>query len=202
MAKKPRSYDSIESIPKGQWPGKHFDPSEFACRGTRTIRFDKRFILILDAIREEIGQPMVVLSGYRSEKHNKKVGGVPKSMHIYGQAADILIRGTDIDPLKFIKVARKHGITGIGQYPKEGFIHIDIGAEREWGTPYPKPIRKSRTAAGGLIAALPLVAQQIPAIEEKLLSYAQFAHLAPYVALAGIAIVLYARWDDSRKGLK
>lgn len=44
---------------------------------------------ILDPLREEYGRPIVVTSGYRCEKLNKKIGGSKKSAHIYGRAADI-----------------------------------------------------------------------------------------------------------------
>jgi uncharacterized protein YcbK (DUF882 family) len=33
---------------------------------------------------------------------------------------------------KFIDIALRNGCTGIGRYPKEGFVHVDIGPRREW----------------------------------------------------------------------
>ena len=47
-----------------------------------------------DPVRDEYGKPIYVNSGYRCEKHNKAVGGVPKSQHMVGQAADISLRLT------------------------------------------------------------------------------------------------------------
>ena len=44
---------------------------------------------VLDSLREAYGKPIYVNSGYRCEKHNKAVGGVPKSQHMRGEAADI-----------------------------------------------------------------------------------------------------------------
>ena len=49
---------------------------------------------VLDPVREAYGKPIYVNSGYRCEKHNKAVGGVPKSQHMLGQAADISLRLT------------------------------------------------------------------------------------------------------------
>lgn len=43
---------------------------------------------ILDPLREMIGA-IQISSGYRSPKTNEKVGGVPNSQHVLGQAADI-----------------------------------------------------------------------------------------------------------------
>lgn len=44
---------------------------------------------ILQPIRDEWGQPIVVSSGYRCTKLNTMIGGVKNSQHILGQAADI-----------------------------------------------------------------------------------------------------------------
>ncbi len=44
---------------------------------------------ILDPLREAYGKPIVVSSGYRCVKLNRAVGGVARSQHITGQAADI-----------------------------------------------------------------------------------------------------------------
>ena len=44
---------------------------------------------VLDPLREAYGKSIYVNSGYRCEAHNRKVGGVPKSQHLLGQAADI-----------------------------------------------------------------------------------------------------------------
>lgn len=44
---------------------------------------------ILDPLREAYGKPIVVSSGYRCAKLNRAVGGVARSQHITGQAADI-----------------------------------------------------------------------------------------------------------------
>lgn len=43
----------------------------------------------LDPLREAWGRPIIVTSGYRSEKLNRAVGGARNSQHLYGQAADI-----------------------------------------------------------------------------------------------------------------
>ena len=32
-------------------------------------------ILILESVREQLGKPVVITSGYRTEAHNEKVGG-------------------------------------------------------------------------------------------------------------------------------
>ena len=44
---------------------------------------------ILDPLREAYGKPIVVTSGFRCEKLNRAVGGVARSQHTKGEAADI-----------------------------------------------------------------------------------------------------------------
>lgn len=48
---------------------------------------------LLDPIRESIGRPILINSGYRSPEHNRRVGGSPTSDHLRGLAADIRIAG-------------------------------------------------------------------------------------------------------------
>lgn len=44
---------------------------------------------VLDPLREEFGEPIIVNSGYRSPALNKAVKGAATSQHVSGQAADI-----------------------------------------------------------------------------------------------------------------
>lgn len=48
---------------------------------------------VLDPLREALGRPITVSSGYRSPRVNKAVGGAASSQHTMGQAADILVPG-------------------------------------------------------------------------------------------------------------
>ena len=47
---------------------------------------------VLDKTREWYGQPIIVTSGYRNNKLNNSIGGVKKSQHNNGQAADIVAK--------------------------------------------------------------------------------------------------------------
>jgi len=58
---------------------------------------------ILDPLREEIGQAVIVTSGYRPVKLNTLIGGSNTSQHCLGEAADIHVRGwTPMDLAKLI----------------------------------------------------------------------------------------------------
>lgn len=48
----------------------------------------KKVMYILDMVRVHMGKPIFVNSGYRCKKLNEMVGGVQKSMHTKGLAAD------------------------------------------------------------------------------------------------------------------
>lgn len=49
--------------------------------------------LILQPLRDAAQRPIVISSGYRSNKVNKAVGGAKFSAHLYGRAADLTIPG-------------------------------------------------------------------------------------------------------------
>ena len=73
----------------------YFKINEFVCRCGCQMPAEVRQNIealvanVLDPLREAYGKPIYVNSGYRCEKHNKAVGGVPNSQHLLGQAADI-----------------------------------------------------------------------------------------------------------------
>lgn len=46
---------------------------------------------ILQPLRDALGVPVVVSSGYRCAAVNAAVGGVPNSQHIYGEAVDVVV---------------------------------------------------------------------------------------------------------------
>ena len=52
-------------------------------------------IEILQPLRDYLGKPVVISSGYRCPELNKAVGGVKNSQHLKGEAADIHIENTE-----------------------------------------------------------------------------------------------------------
>lgn len=67
----------------------------------------------LDGIREKLGKPILINSGYRSSMLNKAVGGVANSQHLKGLAADL--NCADMESLE--RVLREKG--GFDQLIKE-----------------------------------------------------------------------------------
>lgn len=131
-------YYSWELVPPGVWIWPHFSPRELACKGTGRLLIQRRAIVALQALRREVGRPMVILSAYRTPEHNRRVGGARDSRHMLGDAFDVSMEGHD--PVEFEAAARRHGFRGFGFYPRSSppFMHIDRGAPRTWGDRFPR----------------------------------------------------------------
>lgn len=120
--------------PADRWP--NFSPQELACRGTGLLMLDMDAMDKLQALRTRLGRPIIITSAYRSPQHNAAVGGARNSFHMRGQAFDV--RMENHDPTAFIAAAEAVGFTGIGTYPRSGFIHVDNrGGRARWGDPFP-----------------------------------------------------------------
>ena len=89
----------------------------------------------LQVLRDIIGKPIKINSGYRSPEHNKSVGGVKNSMHVQGKAADIVIEGLTprqvAEQLEILIASKRIKQGGLGIYPT--FVHYDIrGKKARW----------------------------------------------------------------------
>lgn len=73
---------------------KHFKVKEFACKdGSQAVFIDDYLVSILEILRNQIGKPVIINSGYRTPEWNKKCNGAKYSYHIRGMAADIRVDG-------------------------------------------------------------------------------------------------------------
>jgi len=130
--------------PKKLWHWPDFSPEEIACRGDGAIQINEPALDLLQALRDRLGVPLIVHSAYRSPDYNRQVGGAKQSMHLQGAAFDISM--ANHDPANFEAAARVVGFTGFGFYPRQNFMHIDIGRARHWGDPFPSlATRNGRT---------------------------------------------------------
>nr|WP_256327076.1 D-Ala-D-Ala carboxypeptidase family metallohydrolase [Roseicitreum antarcticum] len=171
-----------------------------------------------------MGKPLNIRSAYRSPQHNRAVGGAPRSKHMEGTAFDIVM--SNHDPATFEAAARAVGFLGFGFYPRSGFIHVDLGPARTWGERFParatafaietptvrEVLAQSRTLKGTGAAGVATLGAAGVEVAQEVLAEAQGAilPLVPYLdtlrwvfvalALAGIAVAVWARVDDWRKG--
>ncbi len=114
---------------------KNFKASEFACKCCGKNEVQQVLIDSAQEIRDELGVPVHINSGYRCEKHNAKVGGVKGSYHAKGLAADLscsLGAKAIFDAIKKLKSEKKLKSTSYHiWYKKKNFVHIDCGAKRK-----------------------------------------------------------------------
>lgn len=134
---KPVHWSQIERAAwDARWP--HFSPQEMSCRATTErdgaglVMVDPRLMDALERLRTAMGgRPLNVVSGYRTPAHNRAVGGAPASYHMRGMAADVSV--ANHDPASLERMAIGAGFRGIGRYPRQGFIHLDVGPARFFG---------------------------------------------------------------------
>ena len=53
----------------------------------------------LQPLRDKLGKPMIITSGYRCYQLNKAIGGATNSQHTKGQAVDFHVKGMTIQQL-------------------------------------------------------------------------------------------------------
>lgn len=203
-------YSDWKMVPANTWRWPSFSPREIACKGTGSILINEDALDKLQALRDSLGKPLVLTSAYRSPEHNRRVGGAKASLHMQGIAFDVVM--ANHDPHEFEAAARAVGFTGFGYYPKSGFMHIDIGPARSWGTPWPKtatgwgaePPRQPETiredtdtqvVAGASVAgAVAVAAEHLPVASGLLGSLAPTAQVvALVIAAALLGYLLYKR---------
>jgi uncharacterized protein YcbK (DUF882 family) len=117
----------------------HLTFQELACHDTARTPYPAKFIadgrlselaLLFEEVRALLGgQPLTILSAYRTPSHNRKIGGAPNSWHMHGRALDIRPPdGMTADQMAGkLKDAWNYSqlpsLGGIGVY--RAFIHID-----------------------------------------------------------------------------
>lgn len=89
----------------------------------------------LQILRDHLGEPVRILSGYRSAEHNRRIGGARNSKHVKAMAADITVRSKSPRQLAAIIerliASRQMRQGGLGIYP--GFVHYDVrGTRSRW----------------------------------------------------------------------
>ena len=91
-------------------------------------KMNKEFLFKLDEARMLAGTPFKITSGYRTEAHNKKVGGVKGSSHTKGCAVDIAVN-SGLQRSAIVCALAKVGFTRIGI--AKTFVHCDLDKEKQ-----------------------------------------------------------------------
>ncbi|MEX3009175.1 YcbK family protein [Hoeflea sp. TYP-13] len=88
-------------------------------------------VRLLASVRRHYGRDVIITSGYRSSKRNRRAGGVRASRHTTCEAADIQVPGVSKWNLaKYLRTVDGRG--GVGTYCHTKSVHIDIGTRRDW----------------------------------------------------------------------
>lgn len=118
----------------------NFSLHEFRCRDGTDVPEEymdnvRELAENLQVLRDKIGKPITVISGYRSPEYNKKIDGARRSQHMLAKAGDLIVKGMTPDEVKaeivqLIKDGKmKKG--GVGLYTH--FTHYDVrGFNRRW----------------------------------------------------------------------
>lgn len=110
---------------------------------------------VLDPLRDEIGRPIRVTSGFRGPQLNARIGGSPTSQHSLGQAADLQAPGMDV--LELFKTVVRMGL------PFDQVIYEAQSATVRWVHVSHKPganrgeIRVAQFNAAGKPVAYPMI---------------------------------------------
>ena len=113
---------------------KNFKVKEFACKHCGVNKINQKVIYMVQKIRDALGVPLYINSGYRCEEHNAAVGGVKNSYHVQGLAADLSCSlGAKV---MYDTVKKLYGQGRIPElaycilYKAKNFIHVDCGHKR------------------------------------------------------------------------
>lgn len=111
---------------------KYFTKEEFECKNTGNCLMQKDFMDQLTILRETIGRPFIISSGYRDPSHPIEARKKKPGQHTKGNAVDLLVNGPHA--YEIIKEAMAMGVfKGIGFQQKGAhstrFIHLDTRTE-------------------------------------------------------------------------
>ena len=130
-----RSSYTADNWPTDEWPNFSFE--EMRCSETGECAMDEGFMDNLQILRNELGRPLTITSGYRSPRHSIEAAKAAPGTHAMGRAVDIACAG--VKALEILREALAVGFTGIGVKQKgiDRFLHLDDLRPGEHTAPRP-----------------------------------------------------------------
>lgn len=87
---------------------------------------------VLDPLRAMIGRPIIITSGYRSQRVNELVGGSKTSQHLTGKAADFHVQGYTPQQMDVVyhTIQIYYDFDQLIFYPSKNIIHISWNGDK------------------------------------------------------------------------
>lgn len=87
---------------------------------------------VLDPLRSAMGRPIIITSGYRSQRVNELVGGSKTSQHLLGKAADIHVQGYTPQQMDMVyrTIQMYYDFDQLIFYPSKNIIHISWNGDK------------------------------------------------------------------------
>lgn len=81
---------------------------------------------VLDPLRAMVARPVIITSGYRSQRVNELVGGSKTSQHLLGKAADIHVQGYTPQQMDMVyrTIQMYYDFDQLIFYPSKNIIHV------------------------------------------------------------------------------
>lgn len=87
---------------------------------------------VLDPLRTRIGRPIIITSGYRSQRVNELAGGSKTSQHLSGKAADIHVQEYTPQQMHAVyqTIQMYYDFDQLIFYPSRNFIHVSWNGDK------------------------------------------------------------------------
>lgn len=112
-------YEFIQSLKANELGISNFPP-EAAQQALKNLCEE-----LLQPLREALGKPITINSGYRCERLNRAINGSKTSQHMKGEAADCTINGKAEDLLQLLLNLELDFDQAI-LYPSQNFLHLSL----------------------------------------------------------------------------
>ena len=111
---------------------KNFNSSEFACKDGTSVPsalLGNLQVLAenLQVLRDDLGAPITIRSGFRSISHNRIIGGAKNSYHLRAMASDIVVKGYTPGQVftKILELIKNGKMKAGGLHCYETWVHYD-----------------------------------------------------------------------------
>ena len=87
---------------------------------------------VLDPLRAMIARPIIITSGYRSQRVNELVGGSKTSQHLTGKAADFHVQGYTPQQMDVVyqTIQMCYDFDQLIFYPAKNIIHVSWNGDK------------------------------------------------------------------------